>query len=97
MAHGRKENISPLIATATSVDAGKVIDFEVFSKHCRCKAAFNSAHEPSCIAKYSGSSGSMEGKSVTAVFERSEAHYVVRYTKYVGDGNSRGFFHRYLP
>ncbi|GFW37215.1 uncharacterized protein TNCV_5021131 [Trichonephila clavipes] len=48
------------IVTPTSVDTGKVIDFEVFSKHCRCKTAFNSAHGPTCIAKYSGSSGGME-------------------------------------
>ncbi|GFV44684.1 hypothetical protein TNCV_212371 [Trichonephila clavipes] len=33
------------IVTATSADTGKVIDFEVFPKYCRCKTAFNSAHE----------------------------------------------------
>ncbi|GFX00988.1 hypothetical protein TNCV_4579541 [Trichonephila clavipes] len=41
------------IVTATSVDTEKIIDLEVFSKHCRCKTAFNSAHEPSCTANYS--------------------------------------------
>ncbi|GFU99684.1 hypothetical protein TNCV_3597551 [Trichonephila clavipes] len=45
-------------------DTGKVIDFEVFSKHCRCKTAFNSVHKPSCIANYSGTNGS----------ERSNGH-----------------------
>ncbi|GFW51868.1 uncharacterized protein TNCV_1188001 [Trichonephila clavipes] len=75
------------IVTATSVDTGKAIDFEVFSKHCRCKIAFISTHEPSCIANDNGTSGSMEGKSVMTIFERSKAHYGVRYTKYLGDGD----------
>ncbi|GFV34621.1 uncharacterized protein TNCV_1449271 [Trichonephila clavipes] len=70
---------------------GKVIDFEVFSKHCRCKTAFNSVHKPSCIANYSGTSGIMEGKVLKAIFKRSEAHEGVRYIKYLSDGDSRGF------
>ncbi|GFW14695.1 uncharacterized protein TNCV_1561581 [Trichonephila clavipes] len=75
------------IVSATSVDTGKVIDFKVLSKHCRCKTAFNSTHEPSCVANGSGTSGGIEGKSVMAIFEIFEAHYGVRYTKYFGDGD----------
>ncbi|GFY20303.1 uncharacterized protein TNCV_209351 [Trichonephila clavipes] len=79
------------IVTATSVDTGKVINCEVFSKHCRCKTAVNFAHGPSCLANYSGSSEGKEVKGVTAIFERSEGHYGIRYTKYLGDGDSRSF------
>ncbi|GFV22122.1 uncharacterized protein TNCV_5006051 [Trichonephila clavipes] len=33
----------------------------------------------------------MEVKGVTTIFQRSEAHYGVRYTKCLSDGDSRGF------
>ncbi|GFX14896.1 uncharacterized protein TNCV_1486381 [Trichonephila clavipes] len=75
------------IVTVTSVDTAQVIDFEVFSKHCRYKTAFNSAREPSCIANDSGTSRAMERKSVMTIFERSEDHYGVHYTKYLDDGD----------
>ncbi|GFX83453.1 hypothetical protein TNCV_324021 [Trichonephila clavipes] len=75
------------IVTVMSVDTAQVIEFEVFSKHCRFKSAFNSACEPSGIANDSGKSGGMEGKSVMTIFERSEAHYGIHYTKYLDDGD----------
>ncbi|GFX51909.1 uncharacterized protein TNCV_3063261 [Trichonephila clavipes] len=76
------------ILTATSVDTEKVVDFEAFSKHCRCKTTFDSSdHEPSCTASDSATSGGMEVKSIMTIFERSEAHFGVRYTKYLGDGD----------
>ncbi|GFU99696.1 uncharacterized protein TNCV_977911 [Trichonephila clavipes] len=75
------------IVTATSVNIRKVINFEEISKHCRCKTSFNYAREPSCIAYDSGTSEGMEGKSVMTIFERSKAHYDVRYTKYLGEGD----------
>ncbi|GFT45027.1 uncharacterized protein TNCV_3790221 [Trichonephila clavipes] len=55
------------LVTVTSVDTGKVIDVEVFSKHCICRT------KPS-------------------IFKiRSQSLYNVRYTKYLGDGDSKAF------
>ncbi|GFY14468.1 transposable element Tc3 transposase [Trichonephila clavipes] len=84
------------IVTATSVDTGKVIDFEVFSKHCRFKTAINSAHEPSCVANVSGTSGGVEVKSVMTIFERSEAPYMAFVTQNIWAMKIKEVSHRYL-
>ncbi|GFV05831.1 hypothetical protein TNCV_5035701 [Trichonephila clavipes] len=95
MVHGRKDDISPSIALLqlrVSI-LEKLLSW--FSEHCRCRTPFNSAHEPPCIAKDSGTSGGTERKSVMNIFERSEAHYGVPYKKYLGDG-IKEVFHRYF-
>ncbi|GFT90474.1 transposon Ty3-I Gag-Pol polyprotein [Trichonephila clavipes] len=92
MVHGRKEAISPsMVLLQLRVLILENLYFKIFSKHCRGKTAFNSIHKPSCIANYNGKSRDMEVKCVTAIFERSEAHYGVRYAKSLCDGDSRSF------
>ncbi|GFU47734.1 hypothetical protein TNCV_4464851 [Trichonephila clavipes] len=54
------------IVTATSFDTtdsfAPMVFFNCFRKNHRCKTAFTSAHEPSCIAINSGLSGGIELK-----------------------------------
>lgn len=74
--------------TATSIDNGKVVDVAIFSKYCKCPDKKN--HTPNCLANYSGSSGGMEVEGAKQIFQRSLSKNV-RYTKYLGDGDSKGF------
>lgn len=45
------------VVTATSVDTGKVIDADIFSKYCICTN--KEAHSPKCSSNYQGPSGGM--------------------------------------
>lgn len=77
------------IVNATSFDTGKVIDVSIMSKHCLCPNKVE--HLPSCTANYTGCSGGMEVQGAVEIFSRSENAYNVRYTQYLGDGDSKGF------
>ncbi|GFW76799.1 uncharacterized protein TNCV_58971 [Trichonephila clavipes] len=75
------------LVTVTSVDTGKVIDVEVFSKHCICPN--KTKHLQNCKRNFEGYSGKMEVAGALSIFQRSQSLYNVRYTKYLGDGDSK--------
>ena len=83
------------VVSATS----KVKDVGILTKYCHAcilhknnKDTLKEHHESGkCKANYSGTSGGMEASGALKIFERSEEKYGVRYTKYLGDGDSRGF------
>ncbi|GFW11124.1 uncharacterized protein TNCV_2842501 [Trichonephila clavipes] len=77
------------LVTVTSVDTGKVIDVEVFSKHCICPN--KNKHLQNCKRNFKGYSGKMEVAEALSIFQRSQSLYNVRYTKYLGDGDSKAF------
>ncbi|GFW74438.1 uncharacterized protein TNCV_2413371 [Trichonephila clavipes] len=77
------------LLTVTSVDTGKVIDVEVFSKHCICPN--KTKHLQNCKRNFEGYSGKMEVAGALSIFQRSQSLYNVRYTKYLGDGDSKAF------
>lgn len=77
------------IVTCSSVDTGKIIDVEVLSKFCTCLDKGN--HEETCSANYHGSSGGMEAAGALKIFRRSEDKYNVRYTQYLGDGDTNSY------
>lgn len=79
------------VITATSVDVGKVIDIEIFSEYCDCKQKLEKNHEANCKANYLGKSGGMEVEGARTIFSRSLTQYNVKYLKYLGDGDSKGF------
>ncbi|GFX04444.1 uncharacterized protein TNCV_899741 [Trichonephila clavipes] len=70
------------LVTVTSVDTGKVIDVEVFSKHCICPN--KTKHLQNCKRNFEGYSGKMEVAGALSIFQRSQSLYNVRYTKYLG-------------
>ncbi|GFU57111.1 uncharacterized protein TNCV_1779741 [Trichonephila clavipes] len=86
----QKRGYSPMngVMTVTSVDTGKVIDTEILSKHCVCKD--KKKHGPVC-KNFNGYSGRMEVDGALSIFQRSVQRYDVRYTKYLGDGDSKAF------
>lgn len=77
------------VVTATSLENGKVIDIECMTKYCHgCKV---NKQDHVCVQNFSGYSGGMESEGVLRIFQRSEENYGVRYVKYLGDGDSKGF------
>ena len=84
-------------ATATSIDTGKVIDFEILTKYCQgCTIAGKNkdkvtAHKQVCTKNYEGSSGGMEVAAAMAIFHRSIQERGVRYINYLGDGDCKSF------
>lgn len=92
------------VVVAILVDTGEVVDVEVLSKHCfECKKHQNDdkesglyknwqeAHKSRCQINYDGSSGGMEGAGALAIFKRSIDQRQLKYTTFVGDGDSDTF------
>ncbi|GFY12280.1 uncharacterized protein TNCV_283831 [Trichonephila clavipes] len=48
-------------------------------------------HGPVCKKNFDGYSGRMEVDGALSIFQRSVQRYDVRYTKYLGDGDSKAF------
>lgn len=77
------------VVSATSFDSGKVLDIEVLSKYCLGCNKNTENHK--CNRNYEGFSGGMESTGVLNIFHRSEATRGIRYSKYLGDGDSKAF------
>lgn len=78
------------VATVTSVDTGKVIDFQILTKHCyKCKSGNQAEHI--CDRNYEGTSGGMEASAAIEIFSRSMNKRGVCYTKFLGDGDSKAY------
>ena len=85
---------------------GCVVDFQLLCTYCRaCQRKDESGvdknsieylnwyrkHHPVCQKNYKGSAASMEAKGATAVFGRSVEKHKLRYTTFIGDGDSKAF------
>ena len=89
------------VVTIIGVDVAKCIDYEVLTKACKaCQVweikkgtmeydNFMASHD--CPINHSGSASSMEQAGVVSCFKRSISDYKVRYTSYIGDGDSSSF------
>lgn len=91
------------VSTVISVATGKVLDLQVMSKYCATcsnrkklddavqEQEWQAKHQLECSKNHSGSSGGMEAAGMKLIFHRSESMYGVRYTEYLGDGDSSSF------
>lgn len=82
---------------------GKIVDFIVKSKYCKaCEywskkqnteeyAEWEEQHASECQANHEGSAGKMEVDAAIELFQRSETLHGVKYTSYIGDGDSKTF------
>ncbi|GFS69307.1 uncharacterized protein TNCV_4011221 [Trichonephila clavipes] len=87
--HKRGHTSKNGVVTATSLDNGKVIDFECLSKYCfECKSTNKTCDN--CQVNYHGFSAGMESEGALRIFSRSLPNYNVRYVQYLGDGDSKG-------
>jgi hypothetical protein len=77
------------VVSATSIETGKVTDVECLTKYCH--GCHNHTGKHHCVLNFEGFSGGMESAGVLKLFQRSVQNYGVWYTKYLGDGDSKGF------
>lgn len=91
------------VVTVIAADTGKCVDYRVRSKQCAaCVSweprkdsepelydAFISSHN--CDINHEGSSGSMEVSGLVECFLESVANRQLRYTKYIGDGDTKSY------
>ena len=85
-----------------STDSGKVIEKEVLRKHCKVCQTLQKLDittekfqrlraEHNCQKNHTSSSAAMEIDGVRRVFGRSVKERGLRYTKYIGDGDSKTY------
>jgi len=94
------------VATVLSGGVGgraKVLDVHVSSNHCdACLKAkkrrhgeayqtWYEDHKKKCSKNHEGTSGAMEPQGMLKIFRRSQERYGLKYTKYLGDGDSKSF------
>lgn len=103
----KKRGFSSLYGVSSLIGyySGKVVDVSVKSLYCHeCKvwenkldtAKYEAWHEEhvssgKCKANHAGPSGNMEVTAIIDMFERSEEKYGVKYSNYVGDGDSKTY------
>lgn len=89
------------VVTANSVKSGKCIDVEVLSNICKGCQYWEGKEGTDgyerwrlkhlCKVNHKGSAGAMEAIGATRMFLRSEDNRQLRYTQYLGDGDSASF------
>ena len=93
------------VVAAVAVENGKCIDFQVETKTCKACSiwenkklmhpeeynVFHMTHDAVCKVSHKGSAGSMESSGVVKMFERSENKNRLRYTTFIGDGDSSSY------
>ncbi|KAK7106360.1 hypothetical protein V1264_017625 [Littorina saxatilis] len=102
MTRGHSSNIG--VSTAIGVKTGKIIDTGARSKLCKsCEywqrqdntsakyLKWRARHADKCTLTHEGSSGSMEGEIAKEMFARSVEQYNLRYTSFIGDGDTSSF------
>ena len=101
----RRRGFSSLqgISSVIGLNTGKVIDVSIKSSFCRACSQWEGKEETSayeewfeihksvCSCNHEGSTGKMEVDGMIEIFKRSEKKYQVRYTGYIGDGDSKTF------
>ena len=74
------------------METSKIIDIVVMSKYCHtCAKRGEVSEDHQCQAGYESTSGGMEVSGVINIVKRSEKAKGVKYTKYLGDGDSKAF------
>ncbi|GFT11096.1 uncharacterized protein LOC100901629 [Trichonephila clavipes] len=72
----------------TSFYTGKVLDASILSRFCKHP---NKMHNENCKANHFGNSGSMEVSGAIKILQRSDSLHGLRYTKFLGDGDTRAY------
>ena len=101
-----RRGFSSLVGTTAviSLETGQVLDYEILNKVCyECrhwkkvpdsnpkKQAWAENHAGVCPINYSGSAPGMEASGASRMWQRSEEKNKLRYTTFLGDGDSKSF------
>ncbi|GFW27307.1 uncharacterized protein TNCV_2832071 [Trichonephila clavipes] len=84
--HGHTSLNGAVIAISFYTD--KVLDASILSRFCKCP---NKMHNENCKANQFGNSGSMEVSGAIENFQSFESVHGLRYTKFLGNGDSRAY------
>lgn len=101
----RKRGFTSLYGLVTLIGSNsrKIVDCVVKSKYSKsCEfgaqkedteeyAEWVENHKEECAVNHDGSAGKMEVDAVVEMFRRSETLHQVKYTQYIGDGDSKTF------
>ena len=99
----QKRGYASLNGVIAAISHGKVVDSEVMSKIClSCRYWHQPGRqntpgfedwkgEHHCPINHKGSAGSMESAGVLQIYKRSVEERCLRYTTYLGDGDSKSF------
>jgi hypothetical protein len=93
------------LVTAVAVENGKCVDYEIETKTCKLCSIwelkkythheeyndFRSLHYKKCKISHTGSASSMESSGTIKIFLRSEKKNNLRYTTFLGDGDSSSY------
>ena len=91
--------------TVIAADTGKCLDYRVLSKHCDACNSWehkkkteperfdNFMATPECSINHVGSAESMEASCLKECFMTFVETNKLRYTNYIGDGNSKSYNH----
>ena len=93
------------VQTVIAYDTHQILDIEVLSKSCVSWKAcerngsitahqydeWRAQHADSCTINTAASTPAMEAEAAVKLWERSEEHCGLKYTCYIGDGDSKGF------
>ncbi|GFU91761.1 uncharacterized protein TNCV_3994631 [Trichonephila clavipes] len=105
MEHGKPVAILLVLCVCAVIGdkTGKCIDAEVMSSFCKgydswkrrkgspAYKKWKILHVKECLKNHNGSAGMMETVGMVRIFQRSLSHRSVRYTSYIGDGDSKTF------
>ena len=91
------------VVTVISLLSGKILDTEIMSKECRTclintrkegTKEYNEwweGHKAQCQVNFHESSGAMDPVGCVTIFKRSVDRSGLRYTHFLGDGDSKAF------
>lgn len=92
------------VVFVVSVETGEVLDFQTKHKYCfECKSrghmdkssekyiTWFESHKEKCAVNHTGSAESMEKEATIEMFSRSVSTRKLKYTTYVGDGDSSSY------
>ena len=90
------------VVTVIELESGKVVDYECLSRHCKgwqnwANKDKNSVDytkwqaEHKCKISHEGSAASMEPAGARRIWGRSVANRKLKYTSYIGDGDSKSY------
>lgn len=90
------------VVTAIEVDSGKVLDYECLSRNCHGCRFWSQKDQKSaeylkwkaehkCKLNHTGSAAMMEPVGARRIWGRSVANRKLKYTSYIGDGDTKSF------
>lgn len=95
-----KNGVVTVLSVLGKDEGSKVLDTEVLTTYCagcrqldndKTKLSTIAQHSTDCSVNHQGAPGGMESAGALAIFRRSNELHGLRYTEYLGDGDSKAY------